>query len=59
MPSKKQLAWRKKFAMKAKRGDFKKAKAKSAKAKKKKSTPMKKGSALKHSADWTTVTWRS
>tara|TARA_R100001086_G_scaffold223985_1_gene141828 strand:+ start:352 stop:531 length:180 start_codon:yes stop_codon:yes gene_type:complete len=59
MPSKKQLAWRKKFAMKAKRGDFKKAKAKSAKAKKKKSTPMKKGSALKHSDGYDSKEWRS
>ena len=59
MPSKKQLAWRKKFAMKAKRGDFKKAKPKSAKAKKKKSTPMKKGSALKHSDGYDSKEWRS
>ena len=59
MPSKKQIAWRKKFGKLAISGAFKKAKAKSAKAKKKKSTPMKKGSALKHSDGYDSKEWRS
>jgi len=54
MPSKKQIAWRKKFGKLAKSGAFKKAKAKSAKAKKTKSTPMKKRG---HTANHPHIEW--
>ena len=73
MPSKKQIAWRKKFAKMAKAGKFRgnkgsKARTKMVKtspnvkayhSKKKKGTPKKKGSALKHSAGYDSKEWRS